>query len=230
MGYNWFDNCECIMNNTNKKWGVAINDYAGSMHILYNQYGEKRVKRCHIRWESMIRRCYSSIYKKSKPTYIGCKVYPLWLKFSIFLKWYVNEELKYISIENLQLDKDILGNGQLYSPATCCFVPGTYNNFFTDSGAIRGQYPQGVRWHKNNQKFDSRVTINSKQKHLGFFDTSEEAAVIYLIAKYHNLERLLAETPQFSYAHGGMRRQMRELIHTQCERYNLDESQIYFSI
>ncbi len=219
------------MNKKNKKvYGVGINDYAGTVSILYNQYGEKRIKRYYNTWRKMLERCYSTALHKRRPSYTGCQIYKPWLVFSNFLKWCLDWELKHGSTDNQQLDKDFLGNGKLYSPNTCCFLPNFWNSLFLSSSVVRGQYPQGVCWDKKDKRFVAQINLNCKRKHLGYFNTPKEACQIYLVVKYHHIERMILKYPEFSYAHEGARRQMKELIHSECERYNLDESQVYTSI
>lgn len=46
----------------------------------------------------------------------------------------------------------------------------------------------GVYYHKPNKKWLSRIRINGKYKHLGYFSTEEEAGLAYQKALY-NLER-----------------------------------------
>jgi len=41
----------------------------------------------------------------------------------------------------------------------------------------------GVSWDKNAQKWRARIIINKKYKHLGYFNTAEEAYEAYLKAK-----------------------------------------------
>ncbi len=70
-------------------------------------------------WHSMLRRCYSPVFKKDKPTYEGCEVCEEWLHFSVFRKWYAANNKA-----NWELDKDLLIPGnKTYSPETCIFVP-----------------------------------------------------------------------------------------------------------
>jgi hypothetical protein len=38
---------------------------------------------------------------------------------------------------------------------------------------------KGVSWNKKAQKYSAQVGIDNKQKHLGYFDTAEEAFVVY---------------------------------------------------
>lgn len=217
------------MRKKNKKvCGVGINDYDKSICITHN--GKKRYFRPYEIWKQMLRRSNSETFYIRRPTYRGCQIDPLWLRFTIFLKWFNDWESKYGSTENQQLDKDYLGNGKLYSEKTCCFLPSNWNNLFIDHGLKCGAYPQGVYWKKNKKKFHSTIKNFNKSIHLGYFNTLQEAAGTYLIAKYHYVERIISEYPELSYAHEGARRQMKELIHNECERWNLDESQIYSSI
>lgn len=46
---------------------------------------------------------------------------------------------------------------------------------------------RGVSWHKSAKKWMATITINGKNKHLGYFNTAEEASEVYLAAKkkYH---------------------------------------------
>ena len=46
---------------------------------------------------------------------------------------------------------------------------------------------KGYSWNKKSNKFQSRIKINGKLKHIGFFDTEQEARNAYLKAKeiYH---------------------------------------------
>ena len=41
----------------------------------------------------------------------------------------------------------------------------------------------GVGWHKFSGKWLARIMANGKHKHLGYFDTAEEASAVYLAAK-----------------------------------------------
>lgn len=71
-------------------------------------------------WFSMIRRCYSPKCKAYKGYGAkGVKVCEEWINSKLaFCKWAMANGWR----EGLQIDKDILGDGKLYSPETCCFV------------------------------------------------------------------------------------------------------------
>lgn len=81
-------------------------------------------------WSDMIRRCYSEKYRIKKPTYKGCTVCEEWHNFQNFARWY-EENYYEFKDENMQLDKDILVEGnKIYSPETCLILPNSINSSF----------------------------------------------------------------------------------------------------
>ena len=133
-----------------------------------------RITKVYNTWKGILERCYDEKYQEKRPTYKGCTVDECWHNFQNFAKWY---EEKYIT--GYQLDKDILiKDNKIYSPETCCFVSQEINKLFIKSNASRGKYPIGVNKHISG-KFQSQLN----KKHLGTFDTPEEAFQAYKIAK-----------------------------------------------
>ena len=51
---------------------------------------------------------------------------------------------------------------------------------------------KGYSWDKGCKKWRVRIKVNNKRKHLGYFDTEEEARAAYLAAKakYHVIEEI----------------------------------------
>jgi hypothetical protein len=41
----------------------------------------------------------------------------------------------------------------------------------------------GVSWHKDRKKWQVRIMVNGRNKHLGYFNTAEESSAVYLAAK-----------------------------------------------
>jgi len=128
-----------------------------------------------------------------------------------FRVWYLEQASK----PGEQLDKDYLGDGKLYSPETCCFVPCWLNSLFNDCGTKRGKWPQGVTYFKRHGKFQVRLWRKGKRIFLGYFDTPGEASVAYLEAKAAYVEDLLAEFPQPYHIATAVRRKMTELIESE---------------
>ena len=144
-------------------------------------------------WSDMLRRCYDFKYIQQHPSYVGCRVHDSWLNFQIFSDWF---QSNYYQIEGEQicLDKDILSKGnKIYSPDTCIFVPQTINKLFTKSNEIRGRFPVGVYYKKENKKYIAQCNVNKKQKHLGCYDTPEEAFQVYKNFKEKHIEEVAEE-------------------------------------
>lgn len=166
-----------VMNPNNPKiFGVAINDVENSTKTkLYTV------------WHSMVRRCYSDIYHKNKPSYVGVKMQGSWLRFSNFKKDV--EKLPFVEcldVLDYELDKDILSEGKgLYSIDTVSFVPREINSALIRSardGSFKGYYI-------NTQGYFSPSTkgvVDKYRKKLGFktsYRTHEEALSVYKICK-----------------------------------------------
>lgn len=139
-------------------------------------------------WRNTLQRAYCSKYHVGKPTYIGCSVAGEWLEYQNFAEWFENHEY---SNCGYQLDKDLLiPNNKIYAPDRCVFVPLQLNTLLTDRGNDRGQYTQGVYFHKGWGKFTAQIAINGKRKYLGCFDTELDAYLAYKKAKEENVKHM----------------------------------------
>lgn len=140
----------------------------------------KRAK-AYATWGGMLRRAYCPKLHAVRPTYLGCSVTDEWLEYQNFAQWFENHEY---SNRGYELDKDLLLPGnKVYAPDRCVFVPRELNNLLIDSGAARGQYLQGVYFHKGRNKFVAGININGKKKGLGYYDNELEAYNAYKKAK-----------------------------------------------
>ena len=84
--------------------------------------------------------------------------------------------------------KDILIKGnKVYSPDTCVFVPSFINKLFTKNQNVRGELPVGVCFNKANKKYQANLSVfkdgKKTKKHLGCFNTVNEAFEVYKQAK-----------------------------------------------
>ena len=142
-------------------------------------------------WRNMIERCHSKKFQEKNPTYIGCEVTPDWKYFMTFKVWMEIQDW-----EGRQLDKDLIGNSKLYSPETCCFIPGWLNSLFNGCGKTRGKWPLGVNYYNNrDKKFKAGLRVDNKKKFLGYFDTSEEAHEVYCKAKIEYIQEKMKNYP-----------------------------------
>lgn len=159
--------------------GVGIND----LNRPVVQKVLSGVIRCPIyeRWRSMLVRCYDKTYHSSE-RYSDCYVIDEWLKLSNFEGWMICQKWK-----GRQLDKDILFPGnKLYSPETCVFIDDNLNKFLTDSEAARGELPLGVARYRNTGRYAAQCCnpFEGGSRHLGIFDTVEEAHRAWKLAKH----------------------------------------------
>lgn len=161
--------------------GFGIND----ADYVVNPTVNGRIVRCpyYDRWQSMLGRCTKHSWHRH-PTYVGCRVCSSWLRFSRFKDWMLKQPW-----ESKFIDKDLLGNGKLYSPKTCIFVCRAVNNFMNDHRSVRGLWPTGV--DKPCKYFRARVNKAGKLTHLGYFDTPEEAHQAWRKAKLKLTKELI---------------------------------------
>ena len=180
-----FENTNILLKNKtyhNFKKGSIKNPYTKKIYnkgfIGLGQYSWVNNPIAYKKWHGILDRCYSKYHQEKYPTYKGVTVCEQWLNFQNFAQWFEKNHNPEI-MEHWHLDKDIICKEcKTYSPETCAFVPADVNNLFIKNDIKRGVYPISVRKTKS-QRFTSR--LNSK--HLGTFDTPEEAFQAYKVAK-----------------------------------------------
>lgn len=160
-------------------WGINDSDYATQPN--------DRSKRCPIfdKWHSMIRRCYSEDSLKKYPLYTNVKVTAQWKYFSKFKVWMESQNWK-----GMALDKDWIGDGTLYSPETCRFIPTELNAFLSEN--LFKKFP-GARLKFLDGRYKpyiSQAMVEGKKKHLGVFSSEFDAHRAWQIAKLKELQRL----------------------------------------
>lgn len=158
-------------------FGIGVNDVD---YYVKPRIDGKRV--CCIfyqRWIVMLQRCYSKEYQEKYPSYKGCSVCDEWLIFSNFKAWMINQDWK-----GKQLDKDIKFTGnKIYSPDKCIFVSQEINSLLTDCKSARGEYPKGVYFRSNINKYIAQCRVNKKVKVIGAFSSPKEAEDAYIKTK-----------------------------------------------
>lgn len=163
--------------------GVGYNDvdYVTQKFISETVNGVRSTKQTWVcpyyrKWKDMLKRCY---YQTDFPTYKECYVSEDWLLFSRFRTWCIQQEFEYsIDIGTLQLDKDLLVEGNKeYCKECCVFVDNKVNTFILDSKKIRGDYLIGACLNKTKTKYESwcRSIHDRKQEYLGVYTYESEA-------------------------------------------------------
>lgn len=118
------------------------------------------------RWASMKRRCKAkdgSCYDLNNIQYE-----PEWDSFDRF---FLDMSPSFSS--DLELDRIDVTKG--YSKENCRWITHSENNYNKNLQANNSSGKSGVSFCKNLGKYRAYITINRKQKHLGLFDTFEEA-------------------------------------------------------
>lgn len=161
-------------------WGMrttkdgCINDADYPVH--YRKGNTRTQCPYYSRWNSVRERCYSGKWLAKHPTYAGCELFEGWRRFSIFRKWM--EVQDWVGKE---LDKDLLGNGKLYHPDTCVFVPKMVNCFVLNSLKSRGDLPCGVT--QTGKAFWARGWVGGVRVDLGRHPTPEAAYSAWYYSK-----------------------------------------------
>ena len=134
-------------------------------------------------WADMLRRCYSTTFKKKYPTYEGCEASENFKHYEYFHEW-CNKQVGF-SNKDWHLDKDLLIKGnKVYSENTSVFIPSEINSLLIKREASRGEHLIGVYWSKTANAFVAMVRKNKrKSEWLGSFKTEIEAFNTYRQAK-----------------------------------------------
>lgn len=138
-------------------------------------------------WCRMLERCNSKFCIK-RPTYTGTTCSENFKIYSYFYDW-CQEQIGFNSKDDdgksWHLDKDILVKGnKLYSEDTCVFVPARLNTLLLKVDAKRGNFPVGVALQSGTHRFRAYCQIDcGRIKHLGLFNTAQEAFTSYKIFK-----------------------------------------------
>lgn len=129
-------------------------------------------------WLGMLERCYNKKSLEKSPTYIGCTLSDEFKQYHLFHAW-CQKQVGF-GLEDYQLDKDILAEGnKIYSAETCCFVPMVLNMLLLRKS--EGKLPTGVS--KSRNRFRARCNVNGIIKSLGTYDTIHEALSAYITFK-----------------------------------------------
>lgn len=151
-------------------------------------------------WYCMMGRCYNDKLMKKQPTYEDKYVCEEWHNYQTFAKWFDENYYECNDGFVMDLDKDIINKGnKVYSPDNCVFVSHRINNLFTKSNSKRGELPIGVSFYNKLNKYRascsvySKIDEKNKTKHLGYFDTPEEAFYKYKEFKENYIKEVAEE-------------------------------------
>lgn len=175
-----------------------VEDIKNSQGLWIRSYqleGYQQHTRAGCLWSEMKKRTTEGSHaQKCNPQYIGSNV--LFEGFQYFAEW-CQDQIGYTKKETSgsfwSLDKDILIPGnKSYGPDSCIFVTSAVNSLLTDSRSARGNYPLGVDFRENINRFRSRCSDGNKQsKYLGAFETVQQAHKAWQLAKIETIEYVI---------------------------------------
>lgn len=127
-------------------------------------------------WKTLLNRCYSPECQRKNPTYLGCSASENFKSYTYFHDW-CQTQIGF-GQQDFQLDKDLIFKGnKVYSEDTCLFLPKQLNLMLTSRRADRGSLPIGVS--ADGGKFMAKCCTDNPSRHIGVFNTPEEAHNAY---------------------------------------------------
>lgn len=186
-------------------------DYNKPNVVGVGYLGERRLRKSnnlyrksYEAWSHILNRCYNEKTQEKNPQYKYCTVDPVWHSFKNFREWYLNQPELLNTEEDTgnrwSIDKDILVKGnRVYSPDTCCVVPNEINTLMVkpQQRKVHTDLPEGVGYIKprvpNAKKgYSARLNCGTgeKDRYLGYYDTPEEAFLVYKEAKEKRIKEV----------------------------------------
>ena len=175
---------EVISPYTKTVFGVG---YLGE--YFYNKSNFNKDK-SYIIWTSMLRRCYYKVRDNKLVSYNNVEVCKEWLCYYNFHIWYEEQAIKYKDNISLQVDKDIIKNGnKVYSKEFCILVPDYINYMFISNN--HNGLKKGVQLLKNG-RYRALCNMHKdgivKRCHIGYYSTEEEAFLNYKKVKEKHIK------------------------------------------
>lgn len=147
----------------------------------FSAYFNGKVTDEYKKWSSMFRRCYSEADSKHRSHYSDCEIHEDWFNFQNFALW-LTKDKNYKP--DYHLDKDLIFSGnRVYSPEACCLVPIEINNLLLDPKSKSRKLPVGVKVDSRSGRFVASMRMRSKNRHIGSFETPQEAHDAYVKVK-----------------------------------------------
>lgn len=171
--------------------------YFGSGEYVPASYktGKKAPHYIFKSWQRMLTRCYSEAeqQKDKSASYKGCLVTEDWHNFQNYIAWYKSQPSW--EDETLQIDKDLLGNGRLYSSENCCLVPIEINIFLSGLVNLDRKLPLGVQYIRprtsgSKEGYVAKSSEHGNDVYLGYYNTPEEAYEVYKKYKENRAKEL----------------------------------------
>jgi hypothetical protein len=116
--------------------------------------------------------------------YGNTRVCDEWLDFENFYTWAID-----LDFLGKQLDKDLLGDGTLYSPDTCAFMMPTTNGFIRE---FKDESKRGVEQVGGSFYVNILNSVTGVKEYLGSYRNLEDARAAYVMRRGY-IATLLAD-------------------------------------
>lgn len=158
--------------------------YSCSRSRINTKHGLSK-SRLNTIYTGMIQRCFNP----NNPAYlkyggVGIKVCDEWRNRETFFQWALSTGYK----EDYSIDR--IDNSKGYSPENCRWTTRVIQSQNTNPimRTNKSGY-RGVSWHKASNRWVAQISVNKKKKHLGYFNTAEEASKAFIkYVEENNLE------------------------------------------
>lgn len=140
-------------------------------------YNKTKNKDAYQVWYNIMSRCYN--YKAKDFKYYGkrgVEVCKHWHNFQNFAGWFYSNR-----VQDYDIDKELFGNGVLYSADTCCFIPRRLN-------LLLSSLNKGIIKDNTSGKYIVKLSHpEGRVEYFGKYDNKSEAASV---AKCAQIKRL----------------------------------------
>lgn len=133
------------------------------------------------RWAGMIGRVHAPQTKQIRKNYHNCSIVPEWYNFQNFARWFYDQPLNFEDGHELDKDLRVEGN-RIYGPETCLLIPRELNSLVSNDGRAN-KFGSGVGKASGSNRYYAHIKSGGQVKHLGSFDTADEATQVYAKAK-----------------------------------------------
>lgn len=164
------------------RWVTPISDKIDGKKVVRKEYNQ---------WAGMFNRAKGQKYYEDVKLSEMFKSYDLWCEWAREQKGFLNTEY---NGKIWSIDKDILGDGRVYSEDVCVFVPAIINYLFIKSKNKSNVGRIGVRRVERisvPDKYEAR--LGTYCNHIGTFDTVDEAYRAYLSVRLEYSNDLYAK-------------------------------------
>lgn len=151
-------------------WVTPISDKVDGKTVVRKEYNQ---------WAGMFNRAKGQEYYEDVKLSEMFKSYDLWCEWAKEQKGFMELD---VNGRVWSIDKDIVGDGTIYSEDVCVFVPCVINNLFRGSKRKTTGYV-GVFKESRKKLFKAGITVDNKHHHLGYFETEIESHLEYLKAR-----------------------------------------------